>query len=105
MNDEGENLSFWDHLDELRGTLMRIIGVAVLFAVVAFCFKELLFDIVLAPTKSDFITYRLFDKLSQYTGASVEPFSLNLINISLAQQFIPRNLSVSSAPPAAANPH
>ena len=88
MNDEGENLSFWDHLDELRGTLMRIIGVAVLFAVVAFCFKELLFDIVLAPTKSDFITYRLFDKLSQYTGASVEPFSLNLINISLAQQFI-----------------
>ena len=88
MNDEGENLSFWDHLDELRGTLMRIIGVAVLFAIVAFCFKELLFDIVLAPTKSDFITYRLFDKLSQYTGASVEPFSLNLINISLAQQFI-----------------
>ena len=88
MNDEGENLSFWDHLDELRGTLMRIIGVAVLFAVVAFCFKDLLFDIVLAPTKSDFITYRLFDKLSQYTGASVEPFSLNLINISLAQQFI-----------------
>lgn len=88
MNDEGENLSFWDHLDELRGTLMRIIGVAVLFAVVAFCFKDLLFDIVLAPTKSDFITYRLFDKLSQYTGASVETFSLNLINISLAQQFI-----------------
>lgn len=88
MNDEGENLSFWDHLDELRGTLMRIIGVAVLFAIVAFCFKDLLFDIVLAPTKSDFITYRLFDKLSQYTGASVEPFSLNLINISLAQQFI-----------------
>lgn len=88
MSEEGENLSFWDHLDELRGTLMRIIGVAVLFAVVAFCFKELLFELVLAPTKSDFITYRLFAKLAEYTGAEVEPFSLNLINVSLAQQFI-----------------
>ena len=88
MSEEGENLSFWDHLDELRGTLMRIIGVAVLFAVVAFCFKGQLFELVLAPTKSDFITYRLFAKLAEYTGAEVEPFSLNLINVSLAQQFI-----------------
>ncbi len=88
MSSEDENLTFWDHLDELRGMLLRIIGITVLFGIGAFFFKDLLFDIILAPTKSDFLTYRLIAKLSQYTGAAVEPFSVNLINTSLAQQFV-----------------
>ena len=28
MSSENEELTFWDHLDELRSTLVRIIGVA-----------------------------------------------------------------------------
>ena len=51
--------TFWDHLDVLRSCLIRIACVVILFAVVAFCFKETLFSIVLAPSKSDFITYQL----------------------------------------------
>lgn len=88
MSSEDENLTFWDHLDELRGMLLRIIGITVLFGIGAFFFKDLLFDIILAPTKNDFLTYRLIANLSQYTGAAVDPFSVNLINTSLAQQFI-----------------
>lgn len=88
MSREGENLTFWDHLDELRGTLLRIIGVAVFFAIGAFCFKEVLFDIVLASTKGDFITYRLLNKVATLAGSEVEPFAIDLVNISLAQQFI-----------------
>lgn len=88
MSEEDENLSFWDHLDELRGVLVRVVGITVLFGVVAFFFKDFLFELVLAPTKSDFITYRLFAKLAHYSDATVEPFSLNLINVSLAQQFV-----------------
>ena len=88
MSSEDGNLSFWDHLDELRGMLMRIIGITVLFGIGAFFFKEQLFELVLAPTKSDFVTYRLFAKLAEYSDTAVEPFSLHLINVSLAQQFI-----------------
>jgi sec-independent protein translocase protein TatC len=47
--------------------------------VVAFCLKEPLFDIVLAPKDSDFITYR-------WLGG--EAFSINLINTGLAEQFL-----------------
>lgn len=88
MSVEDDNLTFWDHLDELRGTLLRIIGVAVLFGIVAFIFKEQLFDIVLAPSKSDFVTYRLLNRLAELAGSAVADFNIDLINISLAQQFI-----------------
>ena len=71
MSVEDDNLTFWDHLDELRGTLLRIIGVAVLFGIVAFIFKEQLFDIVLAPSKSDFVTYRLLNRLAELAGSAV----------------------------------
>ena len=88
MSVEDENLTFWDHLDELRGALLKIIGVAVLFGVVAFVFKDLLFDIVLAPSKSDFVTYRLLNRLAELAGSAVADFKIDLVNISLAQQFI-----------------
>ena len=45
--------TFWDHLDVLRSCLIRIACVVILFAVVAFCFKETLFSIVLAPSPSN----------------------------------------------------
>ena len=88
MSVEDDNLTFWDHLDELRGALLKIIGVAVLFGMAAFAFKDLLFDIVLAPSKSDFVTYRLFNRLAEFTGSAVADFKIDLVNISLAQQFI-----------------
>ncbi len=87
-SNEEDNLTFWDHLDELRGTLARIVGVSVLFGIVAFCFKELLFDVVLAPTKADFITYRLLNDIGASFGSQTETFSQSLINTALAQQFL-----------------
>ena len=54
-------ITFWDHLDELRGTLLRIFIALVLFAWIAFMFKDFLFDIVLAPKSNHFVTYRLLD--------------------------------------------
>ena len=53
--------------------------VVVVFAVVAFCLKESLFSIVLAPRSSDFVTYRLL---------GVEPFSIHLMNTGLTEQFM-----------------
>ena len=82
--------TFWDHLDVLRGSLVRIAAVVVTVGCVAFCFKTELFDIILAPKSSHFITYRLLNRivgLSSYFGSGVDNFSVKLINTQLAQQF------------------
>ena len=74
-----EALTFWDHLDELRTSLFRIICAVALFAVIAFVMKEELFGIILAPRSSDFITYRLL---------RTEDFSIHLMNTGLTEQFM-----------------
>ncbi len=81
---DGDTHTFWGHLDELRGSLLRIVVATLLCAVAAFCLKGPLFDIVMAPKSPDFITYRLIDWISG--GASIS--DIGLINIELAQQFI-----------------
>lgn len=87
MTDEN-GLSFWDHLDVLRGVLMRIILLTLLLSAVAFCFKDLLFDIVFAPKEADFITYRYLFGLSAVFGGENVDFNVKLINTGLAQQFM-----------------
>ena len=61
-------MSFLDHLEELRWHLIRAICSIIFFMVLAFLYMDTLFHyVLLAPTKSNFITYRLFCKLSEYT--------------------------------------
>ena len=71
-------MTFWDHLDVLRGTLFRSLGAIVLCSVLGLSFKNFLFDrIVLAPAQADFITYRLLGW----------DFSMQLINVEVSAQF------------------
>jgi len=74
-----EPQTFWDHLDVLRASLIRMAIAVVIFGIVAFCMKEALFSIVLAPCSSDFITYRLL---------SAEAFHIHLMNTGLTEQFM-----------------
>ena len=74
-----EPLTFWDHLDELRTSLVRIICAIALFGIVAFALKDELFAVVLAPRSSDVVTYRLL---------GVEEFSVHLMNTGLTEQFM-----------------
>ena len=76
---ETSPMTFWDHLDELRSVIIRAVVVTVVAAAVVFCLKEQLFEIVLAPRTSDFITFRLM---------GVEPFSIHLMNTGLTEQFM-----------------
>ena len=55
----GEALTFWDHLDALRSSLLRMAIAVTVLAVGAFFLKDELFAVVLAPRSSDFVTYRL----------------------------------------------
>ena len=74
-----EPLTFWDHLDVLRASLIRMAIVVTGFTVVAFLMKDTLFSIVLAPRSSHFVTYQLL-------GA--EDFTLHLMNTGLTEQFM-----------------
>lgn len=65
-----DNMSFWGHIDALRGHLFRSVVVVIACAVVLFCFPEFLFDtVVFGPLKEDFITYRAFCKLGHMVNA------------------------------------
>ena len=84
-----EKQSFWDHLDALRAAILKSLFVAVLFSVVAFCFKEQLFDIILAPKDAGFITYRVLSDISGWiTEADDLNFNIKLISTGLAEQFM-----------------
>ena len=82
------NQTFWEHLDELRTIIIKIIIAIVLLALIAFPFKQTLFDIVLAPGNADFITYRFFNQIASMTATQGDDFSVQLINTQLARQFI-----------------
>ena len=80
MDKEGnDTATFWEHLDELRRVIIRILIVTGVFAIVAFCLKDLLFAVVLAPHSSDFFTYRIL---------GVESFRIHLMNTGLTEQFM-----------------
>lgn len=88
MTPQTDKQSFWEHLDVLRTMIIKIIAVTIVCGIVAFIFKEQLFNIILAPQNNDFITYRLFDRIASLTGNQAESFTIQLINTGLAGQFI-----------------
>ena len=59
--------------------MIRILIAALVFSMLAFCFKDWLFKIVLAPKDSTFFMYKLFG------GGD---FSIHLMNIGLTEQFM-----------------
>ena len=68
MSEEKE-ISFLDHLEILRWHLVRSVAAIILFAVLAFIYKDFVFDkILLAPKNSDFPTYVFFCNLSEWMG-------------------------------------
>lgn len=87
-----EQATFWDHLDALRGVLVRVAVVVAVAAVGAFIIMPWFFDhVVLAPCRPDFPLYHILDYISAHspvaTGFSVEPFSLEPVSLELTSQF------------------
>ena len=53
----GGNVTFWDHLDVLRGVLFKVFGVMVVLGVAAFVAMPWIFDnVIMAPCSPDFPT-------------------------------------------------
>ena len=70
-------MSFWDHLEVLRGTVFRSVLAVALVSVVFLAIPQRLFQFVLWPSNPDFPFYR-------WTGLV---FSMELINIEISAQF------------------
>lgn len=92
MSDQLQEMSFWDHLDALRGVLVRMAVVVVVIAIALFALMPRIFDgIILAPCHGDFVLYRLFSRITSLIPGveafSTTDFHVNLINIQLASQF------------------
>lgn len=93
MNVPVENeMTFWDHLDELRKILFRIGIFVTVLAVIFFSYMRQIFDtVILAPTQTDFFFYRWLNdlaiKLPILPDFCIGEFHVNIININLASQF------------------
>lgn len=64
--EEENGMSFLDHLEQLRWHLLRSISAILIFMVLAFLSKGFVFgQVILGPSKVDFVTYRMLCKLSE----------------------------------------
>ena len=71
-------MSFWDHLEELRGTIVRSALAVIALGLIVFCFKSFLFDkLIFLPARGDFFLYR-------WLGI---PLEFKLVNVDVSAQF------------------
>lgn len=88
-NPSADGMSFWEHLDVLRGILIKAVVAVALCSAAAFAFKDEVFSIILAPRSNTFFTYRLLAMATPWSdGPGVALFSIRLINTQLAGQFV-----------------
>lgn len=74
-----KEMTFWDHLEDLRMSIFRMIAVFAAVVVGLFFFKDFLFgEVILGPSKADFFLYRLLGT----------DFSMELVNLEVAAQFM-----------------
>ena len=93
MTEPRKELTFLEHLEALRWTLVRSVVAVLVGMVVAFIYKDFVFDtIILAPQRADFITYRAFCQLSMKLGLDrsfcSDSTGFTLMNTSMGGQFM-----------------
>lgn len=89
--EELKDMSFWDHIDELRSTLIKVAIVLVVMVVGLFAFMPQIFDsVILAPCRGDFVLYRAIAAITALVPDAPQfstDFQVELINIQLSSQF------------------
>lgn len=67
--EEGKEMSFLDHLEELRWHIIRSLTVVVGLGILLFLFHKKLFSVVIfGPTNPDFLSYRVICNFSNLIG-------------------------------------
>ena len=87
-----KEMTFWEHLEELRWHIVRSLIAIIILAFVAFLNRKIIFDvIILAPKDSNFITNRILCQIADYlsiSGLCIGDLSLKIININMSGQFM-----------------
>lgn len=83
-------LTFGGHLEVFRQMLFRILGVAGLIAVVVFCFKDITWQVLMAPSEWDFCTYRWLESAMHFMNIDFhfDEFHVQMIATDLSSQFM-----------------
>jgi sec-independent protein translocase protein TatC len=85
-----KEMSFLEHLEELRWHIIRSILAIVILMIIAFIFKGFIFDnIILAPKNPAFFTNRILCEIGERwntTALCINTKPLNLINIKMSGQ-------------------
>lgn len=86
-----KEMSFLDHVEELRWHLIRSTVVVFIFSIIAFLMKNIIFnDILFAPKDAHFITYRFFCKVSRFFGTEglcINDIPFTFQSLAMAEQF------------------
>jgi len=83
-------MSFLEHLEELRWNIIRAIFVTLIMTILAFMYKNIIFDkIILAPKNPGFITNRILCQIGEHLDTKalcINTKPLDLINIQMSGQ-------------------
>ncbi len=86
--DGEEEMSFLDHLEQLRWHIIRSLGAIVLVGIGVFFAKDIVFDrIILGPTKDSFLTYRFLCSFGEFLCLTPGT-TLDIITRDIGEQFI-----------------
>ncbi|HHH54221.1 MAG TPA: twin-arginine translocase subunit TatC [Bacteroidetes bacterium] len=82
-----KEMSFFEHLEELRWTILRSVLYIVIIAIIVFLLKEFIFEnIIFAQLNSNFPTYKFFCSLGE--NMCIQPPDLHLITRVMGEQFL-----------------
>lgn len=85
--DTPDEMSFLDHLEQLRWHILRSLMSIVIVAIVVFIAKDVVFhNIIMAPTRADFITYKLLCQLGEQL--CTYPEGITIYTRQLGEQFM-----------------
>ena len=90
-DNEGAEMTFGEHLDELRKILIRVALIFSVLFIVFFILKGIVLDIVFAPIRPEFPTNRLFTWLAAVLNSetlNIHPQNVELFNNKMAGQFM-----------------
>lgn len=92
VDEKRGEMTFLEHLEELRWHLIRSILAIVVLGILAFIFHKFIFDVILlAPKTQDFITNKAFHKFGMLMFNSnkldINNIPFEIINIKMAGQF------------------
>lgn len=91
-NLENEAASFWEHLEALRWTLVRIVALLFVLVILIFGFKDFVFnEVIFKPINSDFFFYKVLCEMANWLHMPAlcpDDFNIQLINVNLSGQFI-----------------